>query len=241
MFKRIALISENASPLATAGEENRGGQQGYVANLAHQLARLGYSVDVLTRKTSATLPDMIDWEKRVRIVNLRAGPALSMPQEEVLAHLDEFTTNVINFIRREGNYDLIYANFWMSGIVAARVKTLFQVPFVLPFHALGKLPRASQGTGDEFAQTRYKIQEWVVGEADEIIVQGLEDKQDLMRYYHAAPGKILILPRGFDGNEFYRVEKEITRNQLRPFRNRFPGFPWGRKTPRPFPQRSARP
>ena len=50
MKKRIAFISEHASPLATLGGIDNGGQNVYVAELSTELARKGYLVDVYTRK-----------------------------------------------------------------------------------------------------------------------------------------------------------------------------------------------
>ena len=49
MIKRIALISEHASPLATLGGVDSGGQNVYVAEVSKQLAKQGILVDVFTR------------------------------------------------------------------------------------------------------------------------------------------------------------------------------------------------
>src|SRR5690349_17898504 len=108
MYRRIALISEHASPLAALGGVDSGGQNVYVAQLAQHLAMLGYSVDVLTRKDGMTLAHTVEWEKRVRVVHIPAGPAAPVRKEDLLPYMDEFTTNVVNLIRREGAYDLIH-------------------------------------------------------------------------------------------------------------------------------------
>jgi len=55
MKKRIAFISEHASPLATLGGIDNGGQNVYVAELSTELARKGYLVDVYTRKDDKEL------------------------------------------------------------------------------------------------------------------------------------------------------------------------------------------
>ena len=52
MRRRIALISEHASPLAVLGGVDSGGQNVYVGQLASHLAELGYDVDVFTRRDS---------------------------------------------------------------------------------------------------------------------------------------------------------------------------------------------
>jgi len=50
MNKRIAFISEHASPLATLGGVDNGGQNVYVAELSKALGTKGYMIDIYTRK-----------------------------------------------------------------------------------------------------------------------------------------------------------------------------------------------
>ena len=45
MRRRIALISEHASPLAVLGGVDSGGQKVYVGKVASHLAELGYDVN----------------------------------------------------------------------------------------------------------------------------------------------------------------------------------------------------
>ena len=54
-MKKIAIISEHASPLAVAGGVDSGGQNVYVAHVARELARAGLQVDVFTRKDNREL------------------------------------------------------------------------------------------------------------------------------------------------------------------------------------------
>jgi len=60
LIRNIALISEHASPLAALGGIDAGGQNIYVAQIARELGRLGYNVDVFTRRDSDRLPEVID-------------------------------------------------------------------------------------------------------------------------------------------------------------------------------------
>ena len=56
MTKRIALISEHASPLGFFGGTDSGGQNVYVGQVAKHLAAIGYWVDVFTRRDRPDLP-----------------------------------------------------------------------------------------------------------------------------------------------------------------------------------------
>ena len=60
-MRTIALISEHASPLATAGGTDSGGQNIYVANIARQLARRDWRVDVFTRRDNRFTREVVNW------------------------------------------------------------------------------------------------------------------------------------------------------------------------------------
>src|SRR6185312_2738801 len=68
MNYRIALISEHASPLATLGGVDSGGQNVYVGQVARVLAAQGHIVDIFTRRDSPHLPEIVEWEPGVRVI-----------------------------------------------------------------------------------------------------------------------------------------------------------------------------
>ena len=170
-MSRIALISEHASPLAALGGVDSGGQNVYVAHLARRLARRGHEVEVLTRRDRADQPESIRWADGVTVVHVAAGPPSFVRKEELLPHMDDFTRSVLRRIRSRGAYDLIHANFFMSGLVAADVKRQTGVPFVVTFHALGRVRRLHQNGDDTFPPERLAIEARVVAEADAIIAE----------------------------------------------------------------------
>ena len=73
MTKRVALISEHASPLGILGGVDSGGQNVYVGQLAKHLATLGYDVDLFTRRDSDRLPEIAEWVSGIRIIHVPAG------------------------------------------------------------------------------------------------------------------------------------------------------------------------
>src|SRR5256885_475606 len=110
MAKRIALISEHASPLAAAGGIDSGGQNIYVAHVARQLGRLGYAVDVFTRRDAPDLAEVVDWAPGVRVVHVPAGPARYVRKEELLGWMGDFSAYVREFARVTGGYGVAHAN-----------------------------------------------------------------------------------------------------------------------------------
>lgn len=206
MTKRIALISEHATPLGIFGGVDSGGQNVYVGQLAKHLAAIGYDVDVFTRRDGDYLPEVVEWQCGVRIIHVPAGPPTGIPKEQLLPYMGEFTAFVLEWCR-DRRYDLIHANFWMSALVAAEIKRAIAIPFVVTFHALGRVRRLYQGTADQFPDERFAIEDRVVREADHIIAECPQDREDLLRHYHADPQRISIIPCGFDTTEFWAIDK----------------------------------
>ncbi|HVX28198.1 MAG TPA: glycosyltransferase, partial [Parafilimonas sp.] len=213
--KRIAFISEHASPLATLGGVDNGGQNVYVAELSKALASKGYIVDVFTRKDNADIEDVINWLPNVRVINVKAGPEQFVEKEKLLCYMDEFTRNMLCFMKeKKVHYDLMHANFFMSGLVASNIKKQTGIPYVITFHALGLVRLAHQKEMDKFPVERFEIERMIVKDADVIIAECPQDRDDLINYYNAEKSKITIVPCGFNPNEFYRIDKKIARAKL---------------------------
>lgn len=213
MKKKIAFISEHASPLASLGGVDSGGQNVYVAELAKYISTMDYDIDIFTRRDNSSLPAVIQWLPGVRVIHVKAGPVQHIAKEELLPHMPEFRENMLSFINEENiRYALVHANFWMSALVAAQLKEALNIPFVVTFHALGHVRRIHQGDNDKFPPERITIEEETVRKADHIIAECPQDRMDLIQYYHASPDKITIVPCGFNPQEFCPVEQALARS-----------------------------
>ncbi|WP_196857808.1 glycosyltransferase [Pedobacter sp. CAN_A7] len=215
MKKKIAMISEHASPLASLGGTDAGGQNVYVGQLAIQLAHQEYDIDIYTRWEDANLPRVVNYHPGVRVIHVQAGPVKWIAKEELLGLMEEFKQDMLAFIASQQlEYQLIHANFWMSGLVAMRLKTLLNIPFVITFHALGHIRMRYQKEQDKFPPERLVIEEAIVREADRIIAECPQDFEDLLHEYHADPAKLAIIPCGFNPNEFFPGDKNMAKLRL---------------------------
>ncbi|MCP3725579.1 glycosyltransferase [Paraburkholderia sp. CNPSo 3272] len=211
---KIALVSEHASPLAVAGGVDTGGQNIYVAHVARQLQRAGHQVDVFTRRDRALLPPVLDMDG-VRVIHVPAGPPMQMPKELLLPHMPRFAEFLVNFCRAERRpYDVIHANFFMSGLAALAVKDALHVPLVMTFHALGRVRRLHQGASDGFPDERFAIEDELVRRADCIVAECPADHADLVEHYRADPARIAVIACGFDPDEFSPVDRRQARRRL---------------------------
>ena len=215
MKNKIAVISEHASPLATLGGVDSGGQNVYVAELAKFLSLAGYELDIYTRWEDPLLPQVVNWMHGIRVVHVHAGPKQCIPKEELLPFMDQFRENMLSFIRAgKIIYGLIHANFWMSGLVASQLKEILGIPFVITFHALGQVRRLHQGDSDKFPPERIMIEDDIIKKADQVIAECPQDKEDLMKLYGAPSFKITTIPCGFSSKEFYPIDKALARKLL---------------------------
>jgi phosphoheptose isomerase len=133
-------------------------------------------------------------------------------KEDLLPLMPEFTANVLKFCRKQRRaYELIHANFWTSGLVACDIKRELGTPFVITFHALGRVRRQHQGDADGFPEERSTVEDRVIAEADHIVAECPQDEEDLIQLYNADPAKITIVPCGFDPAEFFPISKALAR------------------------------
>lgn len=216
MRTRIAFISEHASPLAALGGVDAGGQNVYVGELARQVAKKGFEVDIFTRRESPAYPRCLQWGQHIRIIHVDAGPPECVEKEKLLPYMAAFRDDMISFIREEGiHYHLVHANFFMSALVAMELKTRLHIPFVVTFHALGHVRKLHQGGQDRFPPERTDIEEEAIRQADMVIAECPQDKEDLIRHYNAPPEKITIIPCGVNPEEMFPLNKQVARMHLK--------------------------
>jgi D-inositol-3-phosphate glycosyltransferase len=233
MRKRIAFISEHASPLAVLGGVDSGGQNVYVAELAKYLAKIGYAIDVFTRWEDSGLQQVVNCSVNVRVIHIKAGPVKYIQKEDLLQHMPEFRQNMMQVIEREEIiYDLVHANFFMSALVAMELKETLDIPYVVTYHALGKVRRLHQKEEDKFPIERLKIEEETATRADKVIAECPQDKEDLCHLYDVDPANIVIVPCGFCPSEFYPVNQSLARDYLGFNRNENIILQLGRMVPR---------
>lgn len=233
MKRKIALISEHASPLAALGGVDNGGQNVYVAQVARHLARLGHAVDVFTRKDRSDLASVHEWIDGIRIIHVPAGPPEFIRKEDLWPHMPAFVDYMLLFLKHQTRpYDLIHANFWMSGYAVVEIKKQFNIPFVITFHALGKVRRKYQNKDDGFPNIRFSIEEDIIAAADKIIAECPQDQEDLITLYNADPERIDIVGCGFDPDELWPIDKVAARRRLKLPLNEYLILQLGRMVPR---------
>ena len=210
---RIALVSDHASPLTPPGSIDAGGQNVYVAEVGRHLRALGHEVDVFTRRDDPSLPSELTTPDGVRVLHVDAGPVRPIAKEQLLPWMDAFAAAVERTARIR-RYDVVHANFWMSTIAGMRVQRTLGTPFVVTFHALGKIRRREQGVADASPAAREAIETVAVRTADRVIAECPQDEYDLRMLYGAEPSRISMVPAGFEPRELSPLSKYAARARI---------------------------
>jgi D-inositol-3-phosphate glycosyltransferase len=230
---KIAIVSEHASPLALLGGVDSGGQNVYVAHVARQLAAQGHTVDVFTRRDHPLQPIVFQWCEKVRVIHVPAGAPEFIPKEKLLPHMAAFGSFLADFCARERRpYDVVHANFFMSGWAALQAIERVHIPLVMTFHALGRVRRLHQREADGFSDERFLIEDRLMREADRVLAECPQDRNDMLDLYEGDPERIDVVPCGFDPEEFSPMERGAARRRLRWPEDEFIVLQLGRMVPR---------
>jgi D-inositol-3-phosphate glycosyltransferase len=158
----IALISDHGDPAADIGREEAGGQNVYVRQVGEALAKLGWQVDMFTRKVSPDDATIVQHSTYCRTIRLVAGPEAFVPRDQLLSCMPEFVAAFQKFQLKEGtNYPLIHTNYWLSAWVGLQVKQQTNVQLVHTYHSLGAIKYQSVAA-PESAQDRLNVERQIL-------------------------------------------------------------------------------
>ncbi|MFM2078671.1 MAG: glycosyltransferase MshA [Actinomycetota bacterium] len=210
VVQRVAVLSLHTSPLAQPGSGDSGGMNVYVRELSSALAQAGVECTTYTRRTSDDQPEVVQVEPGHRVVHVTAG-AFDLPKEQLPAVLDEFGDAVIDHMKNHAPADVLHANYFLSGLVAHRLKHELDVPFVTTFHTLAKVK--AEG-GDTESAWRHDAEADIIRCADAICVSCTEEENQFRRLYGNPRGRIEIVAPGVEHAFFAPGERSGARNAL---------------------------
>jgi D-inositol-3-phosphate glycosyltransferase len=206
---RIAMVSEHASPLATLGGVDAGGQNVHVAALAAALGRRGHDVTVYTRRDDPDLPTRVPLAAGVVVEHVCAGPAAVLPKDDLLPHMPEFGRHLAD-VWAANPPDVAHGHFWMSGLAmlkaargrgAATRRDGSPLPLVQTFHALGEVKRRHQGAKDTSPSTRLRLESELAATVDRVVATCSDEVFELHRI-GMPRRRATVVPCGVDTEHF---------------------------------------
>ena len=184
----------------------------YVRAIASALARAGVACDVFTRAAHAEQARVVAVEPGFRVVHVAAGPRRPVPKHALPELIDPFADAVLDHITEDGGYELLHANYWLSGAVGHRLKHELELPLVATFHTLDRV-KAEVGLGDDPA-VRARVESDVVRCADLMVASTDEEREQLATLYGADRERIEIVPPGVDHSVFFPGDRDAARRAL---------------------------
>lgn len=207
----LALISLHTSPLAPLGGYKTGGMNVYVRELARELGSRGILVDIFTRRESESQPE-VDHSigPNVHVVHVTAGGLGVADPNNLASTTQEFAGGVHKYATRHNRgYDVIYANYWLSGKAAEVLRRSWNIPLIQMFHTLGAMKNriANQPMIDPRVMGEMEI----IRHADRIVAATQAEYTQLLWLYRADRRKVSIVPPGVDAARFAPVPREKAR------------------------------
>lgn len=213
--ERIALISVHGDPAIEIGKEEAGGQNVYVRHVGEALAKLGWKVDMFTRKVNAKQDNIVQHSDNCRTIRLKAGPTDFVPRDDIFECLPEFVENLLEFQEKNNlKYSLIHTNYWLSAWVGMELKNIQGSKQIHTYHSLGVVKYNAIKKVPLIAKTRLEVEKNIL-ETGERIVATSPQEQEHMRSWVSTEGEIDIIPCGTDIERFGCVDREIARDKLR--------------------------
>ncbi|PSR21839.1 MAG: glycosyl transferase family 1 [Sulfobacillus acidophilus] len=198
MIRRVLEISLQADPLAHGDSGAVGGQQILIRELAKNIQRHGYGVDVLTTKTHPSGPEKFSLGHLGQVVRL--SHSLAKNQEEAwMASVDDLAADAMRWLSESGRqHHLIHSHYWLSGLVAEQIHRETGIPWI---HSPVKMAEWNQRSGDDLNTERVAIERRLLAAPNAVVVSYLSEAEIIHRANASLP--VYVVPPGVDPTQFF--------------------------------------
>ena len=218
--KRIAMFSIHSDPLARLGSQQAGGQNLYVRLLTEELTKIGWEVDVFTRLDDQRKKQIVQINKKSRVIRLKGGKIGYISKEELMTVLPEIYNNFLSFINFENSYSLFHGHYWDGGWMALKAHLHFHRPLVTNFHSLGLIKMQTKErylmdkNNSSYFTERLNIENEIAKNSSVIVSLAKTEREELQQFYGCPEEKCEVVPGGVDLKRWNRVEKSKAREIL---------------------------
>ncbi len=221
--RRILMISTHGyvSAQPEFGRPDTGGQVVYVLELSESLARLGYRVDIMTRRFEG-LPSIEPLSERVRIVRIPAGGDRFIRKEWMCDVIPEWVDNAARFIGSKGvAYAFIDSHYWDAGLAGDGLSRRLGIRHIHTPHSMGSWKRDNMAGDPQELERQYNFarrirDERAIYQAADALIATTPQQRDILvnGTYDVPREKVAVVPPGFDDTRFFPVST-ATRQALR--------------------------
>jgi mannosylfructose-phosphate synthase len=194
------------------GKPDTGGQVVYVLELSQCLARLGYRVDILTRRFEG-LPAREPVSDRVQILRFPCGGRDFIPKETLCDSIPEWVTNVHHHIKaRRLRYAFINSHYWDAGLAGQALSNRLHIPHVHTPHSIGAWKRNNMDGDPGELEGKYNFrrrirEEKVIYDECDILLATTPQQREILTAseYDIPVEKVAVIPPGYDDTRFFPV------------------------------------
>lgn len=192
------------------GKPDTGGQVVFVLELAKRFSRLGYRVDVVTRRFE-NQPAVDRMTSGCRVWRIPFGGKKFIRKEDMHDHLGDFITNFLAEVKRKGvEYDVVNSHYWDAGWAGQRIAEEMSLSHVHTPHSLGiwKQRDMEGAPGEEKYRFDERIQkEFLVYRNCDHIIATTNQQVDLLREEYGMPeNHLAMIPPGMDESRYTPVQ-----------------------------------
>jgi D-inositol-3-phosphate glycosyltransferase len=185
----------------------------YIRQLSHEMGLRAHTMDIFTRRTDPTLPEITAIDERTRVIQIDAGDSTA-EKTSLRRYLPRFRDGILAFQEREGRtYDLVHSHYWLSGWVGQALKTAWRVPHVIMFHTLGEVKNRHHLDQRE-PDHRIDAERLVAQGVDRVICASRGEKELLGALYGVPQSRVTVVPCGVDTEAFRPLNKVAARRRL---------------------------
>lgn len=169
---------------------------------AAQLARLGHSVRLITRRSDPAQAASVEIEDGLVVYHLDAGPPRLLAKGEHEALIEPFAEELRRHLR-DHPVDLLHAEHWYSGIAALPAAREFGIPLVQSYHSIAAAEHTPLSDGERpEAPGRLEGERILARESDLIITVSEAEKRTVLERLGGDPGRVRVVWPGVDTRMF---------------------------------------
>lgn len=190
------------------GKPDTGGQVVFVLELAKRFARLGYKVDLVTRRFGKQ-PEFDRVNPNLRVWRIPFGGKEFIRKEDMHERLRDFVTNFLaEANRRRLRYDVVNSHYWDAGWAGQRIAEEMRIPHVHTPHSLGSWKRKDMKGAGRDGEKVYRFAERIEKEflvyrnCDHVIATTVQQAEIIGKDYGIPQDHITMIPPGIDEQRF---------------------------------------
>ncbi|HEY8478279.1 MAG TPA: glycosyltransferase [Spirillospora sp.] len=168
-------------------------------------------VTVYTRRQDRAARGRVRLAPGAALVNLDAGPARPLSEDELLGHVSDFADELRRRWSGSSRPDVVHAHGWIGGLAACAVAREMGIPFAQSFHGVAAAERRA---GRPVHPHRDRLEKAIGRDADLVLAGHAEEAGAIVRMGVPRPS-VSVVPYGVDGELFSQAGPAMPRGDRR--------------------------